>query len=113
MTVQVTARRDPVPRPVLLPGWSARSRWGWDPALECYWARLVPLRRDGAVLEVSREHLVPTLASLARTVAARAALDDGLVFVALTGGIVPGTPPAAQPRPGRRTSGSRPSLEGR
>lgn len=87
-TLQVPPR-SAVSRRLQLPGWSSRSCWGWDPGLECFWALLVPSDPGRPTLEVSRDHLVPTLASLARSVAALAALDDGLVFVALTGGTVP------------------------
>jgi hypothetical protein len=78
-------RRSPVRAPLVLPGWSPRSRWGWDPTLECYWASLETLG-PGAPVLVAMEHLVPTLASLARSVAVQTALDEGTVFVALTGG---------------------------
>lgn len=88
MTVTDVHDRVGLSRRLVLPGWSSRSRWGWDPALECYWARLVPARPGGRTVRVSRRHLVPTLASLARTLAAEAGLDAGLVYVALTGGTV-------------------------
>lgn len=88
MPVLESSRRLPVTGRLVLPGWSPRSRWGWDPGLECFWARLVARGTDGTDVEVSREHLLPTLASLARAVAARTGIDAGLVFVALTGGPV-------------------------
>nr|WP_297422391.1 hypothetical protein [uncultured Actinotalea sp.] len=86
MTVLAPPARGGLTRRLVLPGWSERSRWGWDPGLECYWARLVPPPGGGAVVAVSRRHLVPTLSSLARTLAAEAGLEEGLVYVALTGG---------------------------
>ncbi|EYR63160.1 hypothetical protein N866_02495 [Actinotalea ferrariae CF5-4] len=89
MALLLHPRRDPVSRRLDLPGWSPRSRWGWDPLLECFWAELVPCSPDHDVLDVPREHLLPTLTALARVLAARSGTDEGVVFVALTGGPSP------------------------
>ena len=74
-----------------LPGWSP-STWGYDPALESYWAELRPAgpaRPDehraatGPVL-ISRDHLITTLPGLARAVARTAHVPAAAAFLALT-----------------------------
>lgn len=105
MTALPVSRRARLSRRLPLPGWSARSCWGWDPSLECFWARLVPTTPGGRTIEVSPDHLVPTLTSLARALAVPAGLDPAAVYVVLTGGAVEGVPPvtlareAARPHP--------------
>lgn len=98
MTALHVSRRARLSRRLPLPGWSAQSCWGWDPSLECYWARLVPPTPGGRTIEVSREHLVPTLTSLARALAVPAGLDPAAVYVALTGGAVERVPAVALAR---------------
>lgn len=106
MTTTDVRSRVGLSRCLVLPGWSSRSRWGWDPALECYWARLLPGEAGGRTVRVSRRHLVPTLWSLARALAAEADLDAGLVYVALTGGTVGARETAA---PARRAAEAQPA----
>lgn len=70
-------------RPLVLPGWSARSRWGLDPVLECYWFELWP---DGAgpAVRIGPEHLVATVDGLARVLAVTVSLEPGSAYLALT-----------------------------
>lgn len=70
-------------RPLVLPGWSSESRWGFDPRLECFWLELWP-ERGGACVRVGPEHLVATVDGLARVLAARLSLAEGTVYLALT-----------------------------
>jgi hypothetical protein len=75
-------------RPLPLPGWSRRSRWGYDPRLECYWAVLWPapggpVDRDTPV-EISSRHLITTVDGMARTLARVAAVSAPQAYLALT-----------------------------
>lgn len=65
----------------VLPGWSAR--WGFDPVLEGYWAELL---RDGGgpAVRISADHLITTVAGLARAVAFATAVPDTEAYLALT-----------------------------
>ena len=82
-------------RPLTLPGWSPSS-WGYDPALESFWAALRPdlpaalgpatagtVGTANAVL-ISPEHLITTLPGLARAVARSARVPDATAYLALT-----------------------------
>lgn len=76
-------------RSLSLPGWSP-STWGYDPALESFWAELRPdpavgasESARGAVL-ISRDHLITTLPGLARAVARSARVADAAALRALT-----------------------------
>ncbi|GEN78777.1 hypothetical protein [Actinotalea fermentans] len=77
-------------RSLALPGWSP-STWGYDPALESFWAELRPDRvaddpgdpRRGTVL-ISRDHLITTLPGLARAVARSTQVGDVTALRALT-----------------------------
>ncbi len=83
-----TARRraERFERRLALPGW-APSSWGYDPALECFWAELRPdvagAPAGGSVL-ISRDHLITTLPGLARAVARSARVPDAAAYLALT-----------------------------
>lgn len=77
-------------RPLHLPGWSP-STWGYDPALESFWAELRPVTPtsasgtgDPGPLHISRDHLITTLPGLARAVARSARVPDAAAFLALT-----------------------------
>jgi hypothetical protein len=90
-----------------LPGWSAHSAWGYDEAFECYWAEL---RRDDDSAEaprvrISRDHLIPTPAVLARVIANQIGIDQDAVWPAL---VCPtGSPaPAARAAPRAVNEGS-------
>lgn len=107
MTVLAPPVRGALTRRLALPGWSESSRWGWDAGLECYWALLVPPLHGGVVVEVSRRHLVPTLSCLARALAAEVGLEEGLVYVALTGGTVSPVGGATSPVDGATRSAPR------
>lgn len=75
--------RVPFERPLVVRGWSARSRWGFDPALECFWAELWP-ESGGAPVRIGPEHLVPTVDGLARVLGVAVALDGDEAYLALT-----------------------------
>ena len=88
----VRRRAERFERPLPLPGWSP-STWGYDPALESYWAELrreVPTASaDGAhppggPVHISRDHLITTLPGLARAVARTARVPDAAALLALT-----------------------------
>jgi len=69
----------------VLPGWSARSGWGFDSELECFWAELWRTDADaGPAVRVAPDHLVPTVTGLARAVGFAAGLPPGDALVALT-----------------------------
>lgn len=73
-------------RPLVLPGWSPSS-WGYDPALECFWAELHPDDAAGSgrsSVLISRDHLITTLPGLARAVARTARVPDETALLALT-----------------------------
>ncbi|NCT90930.1 hypothetical protein GXB85_08225 [Cellulomonas sp. APG4] len=57
--------------------------WGYDRVLECFWAE-VAFPDERGVVRVGVEHLVPTLAGLARVLAAHVGVPGDEVFVALT-----------------------------
>lgn len=82
----VRRRAERFERSLALPGWSP-STWGYDPALESFWAELRPSvvgdRAGGPVL-ISRDHLITTLPGLARAVARTARVPDAAVLLALT-----------------------------
>jgi len=74
-------------RRLALPGWSPSS-WGYDPALECFWAELRPepgRGSPGGTVLISRDHLITTLPGLARAVASRARVPHAAALLALTG----------------------------
>lgn len=75
-------------RPLVLDGWSPSSRWGYDAALECYWAELRSVSSPGeagaAVLRVGPEHLVTTLAGLSRALGAMLGTSPDRPYLALT-----------------------------
>lgn len=60
-----------------------QGSWGYDHALECFWAE-VTLPGGRGVVRVGVEHLVPTLTGLARVLAGRLGVASDDVFVALT-----------------------------
>ena len=70
-------------RPLVLRGWSARSRWGYDPRLECFWLELWP-ETCGAPVRIGPEHLVPTVDGLARVLTWALALEPDEAYLALT-----------------------------
>lgn len=82
-------RADRFERPLPLPGWSP-STWGYDPALESFWAELRPDATAGgadppaAAVLISRDHLITTLPGLARAVARSARVADVAALRALT-----------------------------
>ena len=85
----VRRRAERFERSLALPGWSP-SRWGYDPALESFWAELRPDPVDalagperGTVL-ISRDHLITTLPGLARAVARSTRVADAAALRALT-----------------------------
>lgn len=86
----VRRRAERFERSLALPGWSP-STWGYDPALESFWAELRPDPAvdasagpaRGAVL-ISRDHLITTLPGLARAVARSARVADEAALRALT-----------------------------
>lgn len=72
-------------RGLSLPGWSARSAWGFDAELECFWAELWRADADAApAIRIAPEHLVPTMPGLARALGVAAGLPAEEAFVALT-----------------------------
>lgn len=77
-------RGTPIEHPLALPGWGERSRWGYDPTFECFWAELWPEDGVGPAVMVGVEHLIPTLAALAGAVAEAVELHDGVAYLALT-----------------------------
>lgn len=77
------AGRGPFERPLRVPGWSARSRWGFDPRLECFWVELWPEAGD-APLRIGPEHLVATVDGLARVLAVAGEVDREDAYLALT-----------------------------
>lgn len=88
----VRRRADRFERPLALPGWSP-STWGYDPALESFWAVLRPESNptptgggspSAASVHISRDHLITTLPGLARAVARTARVPDAAAFLALT-----------------------------
>ncbi len=77
-------------RRLALPGWSP-STWGYDPALESFWAELrpdpagdAPADAARAPVVISRDHLITTLPGLARAVARSARVADAAALRALT-----------------------------
>lgn len=75
----------PFVRALELTGWSARSVWGYDPDLECYWAELWRVDSDPAPLaRVGVEHLITTVAGLAGAMATVAPVRDDDAYLALT-----------------------------
>ncbi|WP_182111273.1 MULTISPECIES: hypothetical protein [unclassified Actinotalea] len=76
------AARPPFERPTAVPGWRA-SRWGYDPALECYWAELAR-DADGRVLRLGPERLLTTVPALARAVGHVTGVGDDVAYLALT-----------------------------
>lgn len=88
--VSVRRRAERFERSLALPGWSP-STWGYDPALESFWAELRPDPttdvpddpRRGTVL-ISRDHLITTLPGLARAVARSTRVADAAALRALT-----------------------------
>jgi len=68
-----------------LPGWSRRSIWGYDETFECYWAELRrgEDRTDAPRIRISRDHLIPTPAALARAIADKVGIDHEKVWLAL------------------------------
>lgn len=68
-------------RPLRLRGWEP-SAWGYDPALECFWADLVA--DDGTRVRISPRHLIATVPGLARAVARTAHVPPAEAFLALT-----------------------------
>lgn len=71
-------------RPLSLAGWAAGSRWGFDPALECYWAELTPSTAGAAPVRIGPEHLISTVDGLSRAVARAGRLCAEDAFLALT-----------------------------
>lgn len=85
-TVPARRRAERFERRLALPGWSP-STWGYDPALESFWAELRPSGsgdRDGGSVLISRDHLITTLPGLARAVARTARVPDAAALLALT-----------------------------
>lgn len=70
-------------RPLVLPGWSVRSRWGRDTRLECLWLELWP-EGGGAPVRIGAEHLVATVDGLARALAAAVSVEPVDAYLALT-----------------------------
>jgi hypothetical protein len=75
-------RATPFVRPLRLRGW-APSSWGYDPALECFWADLRP-DGDAAPVRIGRRHLIATVPGLARAVARTARVPAAEAYLALT-----------------------------
>ncbi|MCL3862244.1 hypothetical protein [Actinotalea sp. K2] len=68
-----------------LPGWSARSSWGYDPVYEGYWLRVWDVDHAARpAVEVAPSQLISTVAGLARVMARALDIDDGTAFLALT-----------------------------
>ncbi|NTW39135.1 MAG: hypothetical protein HGA44_04480 [Cellulomonadaceae bacterium] len=79
------AAREPFSRGVVLPGWSDRSRWGYDAVLECYWVEMRGAAGAGTPpVRIGSEHLLTTIAALARALARAADVEDADAFLALT-----------------------------
>lgn len=76
------APRTPFERPIAVPGWPA-SRWGYDVALECFWAELGD-GPAGHVVRIGPEHLLTTVPALARAVGHVAGVDGDVAYLALT-----------------------------
>lgn len=86
-------------RPLVVAGAAGSSRWGYDPDLECYWAEVhvdgspgeaggtagpVTARAGAVMATIGTEHLLLTLDSLARTLAAVLGVPDQDAYLALT-----------------------------
>ena len=68
-----------------LDGWSARSVWGYDPELECYWAELWRADTDRVpAVRIGVEHLVTTVDGLAGAMASAGRIPGAAAFLALT-----------------------------
>ncbi|HZL05977.1 MAG TPA: hypothetical protein VFE45_11280, partial [Coriobacteriia bacterium] len=69
-----------------LPGWSEQSIWGYDPLLQCYWARLWrdEDHTDRPRIWISSNHLIPTLDLLVRLVAQAVDHPIDEVYLAMT-----------------------------
>lgn len=68
-------------KPLMLPGWAGTARWGYDAVLECYWAEAD--HEAVGTVRIGPEHLLVTLGSLARTIAAALGLTDQEAYLAL------------------------------
>lgn len=86
----VRRRTDRFERSLALPGWSP-STWGYDPALESFWAELrpdpvtdAPADPTRGTVHISRDHLITTLPGLARAVARSTRVADAAALHALT-----------------------------
>ena len=78
-------RAEPFAHAVALDGWSARSVWGYDPHLECYWAELWRSDTDGGpAVRIGVEHLVTTVDGLADAMALAGRIPGVDAFLALT-----------------------------
>lgn len=76
---------EPFAHALALEGWSARSTWGFDPELECYWAEMwrADSDRDPAV-RIGVEHLVTTVDGLAGAMTVAGRIPGTEAFLALT-----------------------------
>lgn len=74
-------RAEPFVRPLPLAGWPSSS-WGYDPAMECFWAELRPVA--GAPVRIGPQHLITTVTGLARAVARTARVRHAAAYLALT-----------------------------
>lgn len=78
-------RAEPFAHSVVLDGWSARSVWGYDPDLECYWAELWRSSADRVpAVRIGVEHLVTTVDQLAGAMALWVELPAADAYLALT-----------------------------
>jgi hypothetical protein len=85
----LTGRRsrgaEPFAHALALDGWSARSVWGYDAELECYWAELWRADTDrGPAVRIGVEHLVTTVDGLAGAMATAGRVPGTIAFLALT-----------------------------
>lgn len=75
----------PFAHALALDGWSARSSWGFNPELECYWAELWRADTDrGPAVRIGVEHLVTTVDGLAAALALAGRMPGADAFLALT-----------------------------
>lgn len=77
------ARSTAFVRPLAVAGWASGSRWGFDPALECYWAELAPPSRGAPSVRVGPEHLIATVEGLSRALARAGRLPVEDAYLAL------------------------------